>query len=103
MLVNGRWFDGSTSLLEAHRRVRAVAGPNAVWVPTYEPVSFPEHDYIYRLLQVLHRHRLCRFLTGIFTVYSRPTTFLSLSLNIRGSDVRPTTGFLVPEDDHPTR
>ena len=70
MLVNGRWFGGSASLLEAHRWVRAVAGPNAIWVPTYEPVPFPERDYVYRLLQVLHRHRLCCFLTGTFTMFT---------------------------------
>jgi len=70
MLVNGHWFDGSASLLEAHRRVRAEAGPNAVWVPTYEPVPFTERGYIYRLLQVLHRHRLCCFLTGTFTMFT---------------------------------
>ena len=70
MLVNTRWFDGSSSLLEAHRRVRVVAGPNTIWVPTYEPVAFPERDYIHRLLQVLHRNRLCCFLTGTFTMFT---------------------------------
>jgi hypothetical protein len=70
MLLNGRWFDGSASLLEAHRRVQAIAGPNAIWVPKYEPVPFREHYYINHLLQVLHRHRLCCFLTGTFTMFT---------------------------------
>jgi len=74
MLVNGHWFDGSASLLEAHRRVQAEAGANAVWVPTYEPVPFPERGYIYRLLQALHRHRLCCFLTGTFTMFTAGLT-----------------------------
>jgi hypothetical protein len=70
MLVDRHWFDGSASLLEAHRRMQAVAGPNAIWVPTYELVPFPEHAYIFRLLKVLHRHRLCYFLTGTFTMFT---------------------------------
>jgi len=70
MLVNGHWFDGSASLLEAHRRVQAEAGANTVWVPTYEPVPFPERAHVYRLLHVLHRHRLCCFLTGTFTMFT---------------------------------
>jgi hypothetical protein len=70
MLVDGHWFDGSASLPEAHRWMRAVAGPNAIWVPTYEPVPFSEHAYIYRLLKTLHRHRLCCFLTGTFTMFT---------------------------------
>jgi len=70
MLVNGYWFDGSASLLEAHRRVQAEAGPNTVWVPTYQPVPFPERGYLYRLLLALHRHQLCCFVTGTFTMYT---------------------------------
>jgi len=69
MLVNGRWFDGSSSLLECYRRLQELAG-NASWIPTYEPQPFHERAYIYRLLRGLHRHRLCCFLTGTFTMFT---------------------------------
>jgi hypothetical protein len=86
MLVDGHWFDGSASLLEGHRRMHAVAG-SGTRVPTYEPTPFHERAYIYGLLKVLHRHRLCCFLTGTFTMftagllhsYAPASTFVALT------------------------
>jgi len=69
MLVDGHWFDGSASLLEGHRRLQTVAG-SASWVPTYVPRPFRERDAIHLLLMALHRHRLCCFLTGTFTMFT---------------------------------
>jgi hypothetical protein len=69
MLVGVRWFDSSSSHLDAFRRLQTVAG-TAQWIPTFEPRVFPERAAIHRLLWALHRHRLCCFLTGTFTMFT---------------------------------
>jgi hypothetical protein len=69
MLVEGRWFDGSSSHLTGHRRLQTIAG-NGLWIPTFEPRAFPERGAILLLLWALHRHHLCCFLTGTFTMYT---------------------------------
>ena len=62
-------FDGSASLLEGHGRLQTVAG-SASWIPTYELQPFRERAAIYLLLRALHRHLLCCFLTGTFTMFT---------------------------------
>jgi hypothetical protein len=69
MLVEWRWFDVSSSHLEGYRRLQTIAG-NGSWIPTFEPRAFPERGAIHLLLRVLHRHRLCCFLTGTFTIFT---------------------------------
>jgi len=67
MLVEGKWFDGSTSYVEAHRHLQALAG-NATWVSTYTPRPFTQRGTIRRLLTTFHRHNMCCFLAGTFAL-----------------------------------
>jgi len=69
MLVDGKWFDGSTSYLEGHRRLQTLAG-NASWVPTFVPRPFPQRSVIRHLLYTLHCHRICCFMTGTFVMFT---------------------------------
>jgi hypothetical protein len=87
--VDGHWFDGSASLLECHRRLQVVAG-SASWIPTHEPQPWTHHHL--PPTKGPASSPLMLLLDGHFhNVYSRPSTFLRVSLNIRGSDERPTT------------
>jgi len=68
MLVDGKSFDGSTSYVEAHRHLQALAG-NTTWVPTYTPRPFTQRDTIRRLLATFHRHNMYCFLAGTFAMF----------------------------------
>jgi hypothetical protein len=67
--VDRKWFDGSTSYVEAHRRLQTLAG-NAAWVPTYTPRPFTQRGTIRRLLTTFHRHNMCCFLAGTFAMFT---------------------------------
>ena len=69
MLVDGKWFDGSTSYVAAHRHLQALAG-NTTWVPTYTPWPFTQRDTIRLLLATFHRHNMCCFLAGTFAMFT---------------------------------
>jgi len=69
ILVDGKWFDGSISYFEGHRRLQTLAG-NAAWVPNFTPRSFTQRGTIHRLLATFHRHNMCCFLTGTFAMFT---------------------------------
>ena len=88
MLVDGKWFDGSTSYVAAHRHLQALAG-NTTWVPTYTPWPFTQRDTIRLLLATFHRHNMLFLGRHFCNVYSRHIKFFWLSSRIRRDNWSP--------------
>jgi hypothetical protein len=68
MLVSGRAFDGSTSLLKAYDRLTPLAGYTS-WFTEFRPVPFFYLNYIERLLLILFKHHICCDISGSYASY----------------------------------
>jgi hypothetical protein len=65
MLVKGKSFHGSTSWIDKHKSLLAIAG-SVSWFTEFKSVRFPAIQTPHRLLFHFYRHSLCCFLRGTF-------------------------------------
>jgi len=65
MLLTGKKFPSSTSYVDKHVALRAIAGSGS-WLTEFQPVRFPNIQNFHQLLFVFHQHGLCFFFTGTF-------------------------------------
>jgi hypothetical protein len=68
MLVAGRAFDGSASLLGAYERLTNLAG-NTSWFTEFRPIPCVKFDYLERLLRIFFMHNVCCHISGFYASY----------------------------------
>jgi hypothetical protein len=83
MLVGGRPFNGSTSLLNAYKRLTPLAGYTS-WFTEFRPIPSLEFDFIERLLLIFFKHNICCHISGSYVTYLAGVTnsFRGLSMYI---------------------
>jgi hypothetical protein len=64
MLVGGRPFNGSTSLLNAYERLTLLAG-----YTEFRPIPSFEFDFIERLLLIFFKRNICCHISGSYLTY----------------------------------
>jgi hypothetical protein len=69
MLLQGRSFDGSSSLGAASCHLEAIAG-SARWITVYQPVPYAGRRLIETLLNILWGHDICCAIAGQFGTYT---------------------------------
>jgi hypothetical protein len=65
MLLQGKAFDGSSSLGAVSHHLEAIAG-SARWMTEYEPVPYAGRRRIETLLYILWGHDICCAISGLF-------------------------------------
>jgi hypothetical protein len=89
MLVAGRAFDGSTSLLNAYERLTYLAG-NASWFTEFRPIHSYFFPHLKRLLRIFLKHNICCHISGSYATYLAGVTnsFRGVSLYITIRDTQ---------------
>jgi hypothetical protein len=87
MLVAGRAFDGSTSLLDAYERLTPLAGYTS-WFTEFRPIPSFYLNYIERLLLIFFKHHICCHISGSYATYLAGVTnsFRGVSIYIALQD-----------------
>jgi hypothetical protein len=73
MLVAGRAFDGSTSLLNAYERLTPLAGHTS-WFTEFRPAPSFYFHFIERLLIIFFKHHICCHISGSYVTYLAAVT-----------------------------
>jgi hypothetical protein len=87
MLLQGKAFDGSSSLGAASHRLEAIAG-SARWMTEYEPVTYAGRRLIETLLNILWGHDICCAISGLLGTYTAgmSSSYLHVALFIARSE-----------------
>ena len=88
MKINGRNFDGSSTLLESNRSLRSLAG-NISGFTEFQPIPCPKRDIFELLLLKLFQLNICCHLSGSFVTWTAGVfhSYMAATLYVAVTDI----------------